>query len=237
MGTKKLTVIYLTVISLCGLFCVYFAYAQANSQNPVSTLGADKGVYTGMPKNDLLKIYSLSHVKKYERRANEEVLVFDDIVTSNPDDTVTFYLVDGKIKSWDKNKVSFPTDKTAQSAIYIGMPKEDLYKIYNPGNIKKYKKEDGEEVLIFDDILTSGPDDTVTFYLINGKVAAWDKNKVTITPEERLKAVEERSRYTVHSQDGASYEYGDMKAKEQGRLNRINSERSGWYYNRGLYYR
>lgn len=237
MDIKKLIVICFFAVTLSVIGGGNFIYAQAGAQESVPKTDTGSGAYEGMQKNDLLKIFGLSHVKKYEKRGNEEVFVFDDILTSNPDDTVTFYLVDGRVKAWDKNKIIFPDDSESKSAIYVGMPREELYKIYAPGNVKKYEKKGREETLMFDDILTSNSDDILTFHLKDGKVTSWGKDQNVITPEERLKAVMERSKYATSYQSGSSQGDSSMKSKEQNRLAHIRNQNRGWNYNRGLYYR
>ena len=164
-------------------------------------------------------------------------MVFDDILTPDPDDTITFYLVDGKVNAWDKNKPVFLKGDNLGSVIHTGMTKEDLFKLYNTGNLKGYSRKDDEETLVFDDIFTPDPDDTITFHLTGGQVKSWDKNTADFSTSQRLKAIEERARYASSAQsyttDTASY----AKEKEDTRRDRIYSGGYNWYYGGGLHYR
>ena len=186
MDIKKILAICITAIAINTISVMSITCVEAASQDPVSAPQVSSTIHIGMPKEDLFKIYHRSDIKKFERRDNEEVFVFDDILTSDPDDTITFYLVDGKVKEYDKNIVIFPTDEGLRSVIHPNISKEDLLKIYPIGNLKLYTKNGNKEVGTFYDILTSDPDSTITFYLVDGKVKSWRRNKVIFPTKEDL---------------------------------------------------
>lgn len=60
---------------------------------------------------------------------------------------------------------------TAMGVVYVGMPKEELYKVYT--NQKGYYKEDNEEWISFSDWMTDESGDLISFYLKDGKVKGW----------------------------------------------------------------
>ena len=65
---------------------------------------------------------------------------------------------------------------TAMGIVYVGMPKEDLYKTGFTRYMQKgYRQEGNEEWITFLDYMTEEPGDTITFYLKDGKVAGWKK--------------------------------------------------------------
>lgn len=198
MNTKKIINICIIMVivnmtSVMPIFC-----AEADSQAPVSASQAGTAIHVNMPKEDLSKIYRRGDIRKYERKDNEEVFVFDDILTSGPGDTITVYLVDGKVSSWDKNIVTFPVDEGSRSAIRNDITKEELLKIYPIGNLKLYTRNGNKEVGTFYDILTSDSDATITFYLVDGKVKSWERNKMIFPTKEDLHKifpVEKRKAY------------------------------------------
>ena len=58
-------------------------------------------VYVGMPKEYLAKAgYTELMQKGYRKEGNEEWITFLNWNTEEPDDLVTFYIVDGKVKGW-----------------------------------------------------------------------------------------------------------------------------------------
>ena len=198
MKIKKILVICIIVIVISMISVMHVICVEVDDRGLVSSPQASDAIHIGMSKEDLHKIYRLGDIRKYERKDNEEVFVFDDTLTSGSDDTVTVHLIDGKVKSWDKNRVIFPTDKGLRSAIHPDILKEDLLKIYPIGNLKSYTKNDNKEVGVFDDISTSDPDDTITFYMIDGKVKSWKRNKViSLTKEElhKIFPIEKRKAY------------------------------------------
>lgn len=185
MYIKKATVACIIMISISMISAVSIVCAEVDSRNSASASQASNVFHVGMSKDDLFKIYHRGDIRKFEERGNEEVFVFDDTLTPVPDDTITFYLIDGKVKEWDKNIVIFPTDEGLTSAI-PGISKEDLLRIYNIGNLKAYSRNGNEEIGTFYDISTSDPDDTITFYLVDGKVKSWTRSKLSFPTSEDL---------------------------------------------------
>lgn len=60
-------------------------------------------VYVGMPKEDLEKVGFTKHLQKgYYRKGNQEWITFSNWVTEEPSDTITFYLVGGKVRGWEE---------------------------------------------------------------------------------------------------------------------------------------
>lgn len=160
--------------------------------------GGQNDVRIGMSKEELLEIYHRGDIRKFERNGNEETFVFDDLSTFIPDDTITFHLVDGKVKSWDKKEVTFQDNERMRSALHPGITKEDLLKIYNIGNLKAYTRTGNEEIGTFHEILTSDPDDTITFRLVDGRVKSWSRSKmISLTSEElhKIFPLERRKAY------------------------------------------
>ena len=230
MGIRLFIVI---ISSACFFVPATGCLAAAAGDKTAAAGGGDS--YIGMSRSDLLDIYKMGNVKEYEKKDNEEVIVFDDIFTSNPGDTITFNLTGGKVDSFDKNIITFLTDTGLQAALYAGMPKADLLKIYHPGNLKAYSRNANEEIMVFDDILTSDPDDTITFHIADGKVKKWDKKTAVFEKSAQLKAAEERSRYAHPAGDYVPYEYQVMQGKQGSRRSSVRS--SSWGYRSGLYYR
>lgn len=218
-------------INKLAIACLLIFFASSPN-----TASAGNDSYIGMKREDLLKIYTSGNIKEYKKKDNKEVVVFDDILTSKPDDTITFYLIDGKVRAWDKRKIKFPDEGELKSAVLTGMTKENLLNIYYPGNLIEYKKTGNEEILVFDDILTSDPDDTITFYLIDGKVSSLDKKKYALSPEMRLKAVQERTSYAASHKSYPSSSDNLMAAKQQNRSSSVSLRRDSWYYRNGLHY-
>lgn len=235
---RKVMISCLSVFFSCLVFAVYFAHAGTgdNKQNPASDSG--KNSYYGMTKEDLLKKFTTGSIKEYKRKGNKEAVVFDDVATSVYDDTITFYLVDGRVAAWDKRRIDFPESEEAMTeAVFLGMSKENLYGIYHPGNLKEYKRDGGKEIMIFDDIFSADPNDTITFDLVNGKITAFRKEKAEITPEARLKAIQERARFAVSNTSLPSSSDDLMLKKERDRASDVRTRRDNWYYRGGLYWR
>ena len=186
MSIKKSVSVFIAAVSIAMISAVSVVCAEEGGKGSVSAPQAGNAVQAGMSKDALFKIYNRGDIRKFEKNGNEEVFVFDDILTSAPDDTITFYLVDDKVKSWDKNEVIFPTDEESRSAIRSGISKENLLKIYNIGNLTAYTRSGNKEVGTFYDILTSDSDDTITFYLVDGKVKSWKRSRVVFPTREEL---------------------------------------------------
>ena len=186
-----------TLIFICVIAALAFAQAAQGGKAPAGV----PAIYVGMPKNDLYKVYSPKYQLKNYVKDGIEVIVFDDYITPQIGDTINFYLQDGKVKWWDK--VQTPQEKKAADnvKIYAGMSRKEVYDAYPI----KYQLQDylkgSMEMMIFDDYLTAEIGDTITFYLKDGKVTWWDKVQANATPEERLKAILNRS---AHAQDNLS---------------------------------
>ena len=66
---------------------------------------------------------------------------------------------------------------TALGIVYVGMPKEDLYKTGFTELLQKdYRQEDNEEWITFSDWTTEKSGDLITFHLIDGKVEGWQRH-------------------------------------------------------------
>ena len=72
------------------------------SQEPVIKEPVSKieGVYVDMPKADLYGLFTAPQLQDYRKEGNEEWITFSAWVTEESTDTVTFYLLDGKVKDW-----------------------------------------------------------------------------------------------------------------------------------------
>lgn len=71
----------------------------------ITPLGIDSAslgiIYIGIPKEALKKAgYTELLQKNYRKESNEEWITFLNWTTKEPDDLVTFYIIDGKVKSW-----------------------------------------------------------------------------------------------------------------------------------------
>lgn len=189
----RITITTLIFISLGTTFS--FAQTAQDRNTPSSS----PEIYVGMPKDKIYKVYPLRYQIKDYTKDKMEVMVFNDYITPQIGDTITFYLKDGKVEWWDK--VQAPQTKQAPDnpKIYAGMSRKEVYEAYPV----KYQLQDyvkgAMEIIIFNDYLTADAGDTITFYLKDGKVDWWDKVQANITPEERLRAVLNRA---AHAQAG-----------------------------------
>lgn len=202
MVIKRMMVVCVIAVTISMISVVPIVCAEEDSNNPVSVSQVSSAVYVSMSKEDLFKIYQRGNIKKYEKKDNEEVFVFDDRYTLSPNDTITFYLVDGKVKSWDKNQVIFPTDEGLRSTIRTDISKEELLKIFPIGNLKLYTKSGNKEVGTFSNILTSDPDDIITFCLVDGKVKSWDACKVAFLSKEELHKIFPAAKLKSYARSG-----------------------------------
>lgn len=109
---------------------------------------------------------------------------------------------------------------------YVGMSKDDLYKIYPPQSQQNDFKQGNEEWIVFDDILTEDDlQDVIAFYLKNGKVVGWDKKALPKTPEERLQAIIARHGHDIGESSGGNED--DLSAqKRSGRASEMESQRA-----------
>ncbi len=184
-------IIFLTITAI-------FSSAHAQQQEKKSDVLM---IAVGMPKENIYAVYPAQYQLKDYVKGGVEVIVFNDYLTSNKGDTITFYLKDGKVYWWDKVQGPKTNISSEDQKIYTGMTKEKLYQAY-PARYQIQCYEKGNmEVIMFDDYLTKDIGDTITFYLKDGKVDWWDKVQVNATPEDRLAAVLNR---TAHAQPGLS---------------------------------
>ncbi len=135
------------------------------------------------------------------------------------------------------------------------------------GNLKSYERSGNMEVGTFNDILTSDPNDTITFYLVDGKVSRWDKKTATSDADARSRAKSDadaklkakaydeeilaRAKADLASKTKAMEERSRYNASAQGsstyeddlmrtkQQERASSvrEKHNWHYDGGLYYR
>ena len=194
---KKYQISILTLIFVSMIAAFSFAQTMQDAKIP----SGGQMIYVGMPKNELYKVYPPKYQLKDYVKNGLEVMIFDDYITPQIGDTITFYLEDGKVGWWDK--VRAPQQKTASDSvkIYAGMSRKEVYDAYPlQYQLQDYLKGN-MEMIIFDDYLTPEVGDTITFYLKDDKVTWWDKVQANATPEERLKAILNRS---AHAQGGLS---------------------------------
>lgn len=95
------------LIVLLIVFASSFIYSAMNPKEDTTTQANSKiiselaVVYVGMPKEYLEKAgYTELLQKGYRKEDNEGWITFLNWNTKEPDDLVTFYIVDGKVKSW-----------------------------------------------------------------------------------------------------------------------------------------
>ena len=62
---------------------------------------------------------------------------------------------------------------TALGVVYVGMPKEALYKVYTDLQQKGYRKDGRDEWITFTDWMSEEQGSRITFYLRDGKVKGW----------------------------------------------------------------
>lgn len=107
------------VIILSQVFFVYEA-ARAVGESPSSAsqersteLTTPRGsIYVGMPKEnmeDLLEEQNRKFVPSYI--LNKGWLIYRDITSNNPNDTITIYTTSGKVTGWDRSYVPSPENK------------------------------------------------------------------------------------------------------------------------------
>lgn len=74
---------------------------------------------------------------------------------------------------------------TALGIVYVGMPKEDLYKTGFTELLQKDCREEGnEEWITFLDYSTEKKGDLITFHLINDRVESWERHEREIEKQE-----------------------------------------------------
>jgi hypothetical protein len=264
MDIKKMIVVCVMAIAVNMISAMPVVCAEADIKDTVSVPQVSNAIHVGMSQKELFKIYHEGDVQKFEKNGNKEILVFDDILSPDPNDTITFYLVDGKVNSWDKNTVIFPDNAELRATIHAGMSKEDLLAIYPIGNLKRYTRSTGSEIWTFNDILSPAPYDTITFQIVDGKVKKWERNssvadvdalsaakpdaektisKADTGAAEKVAALvaaaekeakDERKRYSDSYMSQSTDEHDIMRMKQNERRSSIRSY--NWYYNGGLYY-
>ena len=110
---------------------------------------------------------------------------------------------------------------------YVGMSKDELYKVYPPQSQQNYFKQGDEEWIVFDDIMTETDlKDIIAFYLKGGKVTGWDKKALPKTPEERLKMIIVRHGHSVGESLGGSTQDDGGAQKRQARRAGMESQRA-----------
>jgi len=233
MINKRSVFVFIAAVFIIMVSVISFAYtSNADSRDTAPAAKANNALYVGMPKEHLFKLYNPCNIKEYDKSGNKEFLVFDNVTTSDSDDTITFQLVDGKVTEWNKRKFIFPDDKKLKSTIFVGMSKKDLFDIYHPGNLIKYEKKDDGVVMVFDDILSSDPNDKILFYLVDDKVEAWKECNIDPKEYEIAAAAEAREEYAPPCDS-----QGLMASKEANRMGNIRSESwGGWGGWGGRYY-
>ena len=80
MKIKKIIVICIIVIVLSIISVMPVICVEVDDRGPVSSPQASSAVHIGMSKEDLHKIYRRGDIRKYERKDNEEVFVFEKII-------------------------------------------------------------------------------------------------------------------------------------------------------------
>lgn len=121
------------------------------------------------------------------------------------------------------------TMATSQGHLYEGMTRRELYEIYPPRLHKDYNKNANEEWVVFDDILTDDLKDTITVYLVDGKVKGWNKVPVPIDPKDRLKALMDRQKYGTAQPDALTYRDKGLSEKANTRRREIEEEKKYGY--------
>ena len=80
-------IIFLTITAI-------FSSAHAQQQEKKSEVLM---IAVGMPKENIYAVYPAQYQLKDYVKGGVEVIVFNDYLTSNKGDTITFYLKDGKV--------------------------------------------------------------------------------------------------------------------------------------------
>jgi hypothetical protein len=75
---------------------------EPSSEEPISnsSVSTIKGIYVGMSKTELYKLFSASQLEDYRKQGNQEWITFSAGAEREPTDTVEFYLVGGKVKDY-----------------------------------------------------------------------------------------------------------------------------------------
>jgi hypothetical protein len=71
----------------------------------VNKLATSLGLaYVGMPKESLYQIFHELQQKGYRKDGSDEWITFSDWTTEEKGDRITFYLVNGKVKEWERHE-------------------------------------------------------------------------------------------------------------------------------------
>lgn len=103
----------------------------------------DQKVYKGMTKEKLYEAYPAIYQIQHYEKGDMEVIMFDDYLTKDIGDTVTFYLKNGKVDWWDKVQVNAtPEDRLAAvmnrtTHAQQGLSQDDSSLIRTVGGIKE----------------------------------------------------------------------------------------------------
>lgn len=120
---KKIRTRLLRVISAVTIISqIFFGYeavkaasedSSPSSQGSSTKLVTPRGViYVGMPKEsleDLLEEQNRKFIPSYI--LNKGWLIYRDITSNNPNDTITIYTTSGKVSGWDRSYVPSPPNK------------------------------------------------------------------------------------------------------------------------------
>ena len=66
--------------------------------------------------------------------------------------------------------------ETALPKVYIGMQRQDLYRIFKKFNQVDYRRQYNQEWITFADWTVEGKAEKVTFHLIDAKVRSWQRS-------------------------------------------------------------
>lgn len=112
---KKQLIVFLVCILLFSLPALAQESPPEDTAKQLATaLGI---VYVGMPKEDLYKTGFTEYLQKdYRQEGNEEWITFLDYSTEERGDLITFHLVDGKVRGWERHGPEKEV-KTKQSEI------------------------------------------------------------------------------------------------------------------------
>jgi hypothetical protein len=117
----------------------------------------------------------------------------------------------------------------ARQPYYVGMIKDELYKIYPATSQKSYYKEGAEEWILFTDILIKDEEQKhfIAFYLKDGMVSGWKKKDEPKTPEEKLQTVvDRRNKYGGASMNSSG---GSVPQKERRSIYQPPRVNTGYY--------
>lgn|GEM_PF-5782951 len=127
----------------------------SEAQEGKGPAGDASGLYAGMSKEDLMKVYPGTNEIDYYRRGREEWLIYDDIKTPAKGDRIIFYIKDNKLVWWN-NEVMPQTPEERLKVIedrqkYCGSMPWDPFKnqndaMQNKENSRRSKIENSKDV-------------------------------------------------------------------------------------------